>query len=237
VFVACPAGSGCDFGRFVYGRRGENLLDLLAHGAIMPIDIGRCDFKDENGKKQRKYYINSFDVGAGADTCCTVNSSFSWMKRIFSNGHLPFLVSALKELMTFKYTATKVEADGELFEGEYLIIGAGNGAYAGGGMNLFPNARMDDGLLDVILVKRRSKIHIMRDFPRLYDGNLKNVPDLEYRQVKSVTITTQRRIPLELDGEVPGYTDTQICVLPGLLPLLKPDFDHMFRGNRTTLDK
>lgn len=230
VFVACPAGTACDFGHYAYGRRGEDLLELLLYGAVMPIDIGACDYVDVSGQRRRSYYINSFDAGAGADTCLQVDQGMKWLKRVFKRGKIPFMLAALKVLMSFKYTETVVETAGERLSGEYIIIGVGNGAYAGGSMMLFPAARLDDGLLDLLLVEKRSRLNILHAFSKVYNGGVTGVGGVHYRQVAWVNLRTARPIAVEMDGEVPGYTAAEIRVLPGLLPLLKPDFDRMLQA-------
>lgn len=223
VFVACPAGSACDFGRFLYGRGGENLLEMLQYGKIMPIDIGRCLYQAPGGGESVSYYINSFDAGAGADTCKLVNNGMSWLKRLFRSGRMPFLLTSLKVLMTYRYSDVVVELAGESISGQYILIGLGNGAFAGGGMMLFPKARLDDGLLDLLLIGKRSRLNILRSFAQAYDGSVTKVKDVVYCQVAGARIKSAQPLAIELDGEVPGSTEVAVSVLPGLLPLLLPD--------------
>lgn len=223
IFTFSPAGSACDFARSAFPDGNCDLVSLLKQGRVKQIDLGRCQYHLDDGQEATSYFINSFDAGAGADTCVAVNAESGRIKRLLRNGKLAFMLSALKVLMTFDYCQTTVETDGEEFSGQYLIICAGNGAFSGGGMMLLPRARLDDGLLDVLLVEKLNRRKMLPLFARIYDGSFLRERDMVYRQCRQVTINTQRPIPIELDGEVPGCTAARISVLPGLLPFLAPD--------------
>lgn len=217
IFAAYPTGSARDFGRTVFPEGRPDLLTFLEQAKVAPIDIGRCAF--EGGEV--RYFINSFDVGAGADTCAEVNRDEGRIKRFWKNGRLAFKLTALRILMTFKYTDTTVELDNEIFRGSNIILGCGNGRYIGGGMNIFSLAEIDDGLLDVILIPRMSRMKIIRVFSRVYNGTVRLLPGVVYRQTTQVRITAAKALITELDGEIPGTTPVEIKVLPGMLPFMR----------------
>ena len=224
VLSACPSGSGCDFAHFLYdGRKKPNLLELLETGIIKPIDIGRCRYVDMNGKPTSSYYINSFDAGAGADTCIAVNAKDGRLKKLLK-GKLAFMLSAIRVLMSFSYTSAQIILDDkERISGEYIIMAAGNGRYMGGNMCMFPKAELNDGKLDVFLVCRRNRLAILFLFARVYDGSITKIKDVISRQVHSLQISCAHPIPIELDGEVPGVTDVELSIVPAALPFLFPD--------------
>ena len=225
ILGLCPIGSGCDFSRCAYGGRKITLIELLEKGSVIHIDLACCDYISSSGEKIRSYYSNSFDMGAGADTCSRVNAEGGRIKRITKSGKLAFLLSALKVLLTFKYSKATVEADGITYKGQYLIAGVANGQYIGGGMLMFPDSRLDDGWLDVLLVERRSKLEVFRTFPLIYSGRHIGKSGIVYTKAKRISIHTERALDIELDGEVPGTTDVEISVLPHILPLLIPAKD------------
>ena len=225
VLGVCPLGSGCDFARYIYGGKHIPLIDLIMNGQVKRIDVACCEHADQDGSRQRHYFINSFDMGAGADTCVSVNAGDGRIKRLTHNGKLAFLLSALKVLLSFDYTETEIEADGQVYSGEYIIAGAGNGRFIGGGMLMFPRAALDDGMLDLLLVERRSKLKLFQAFPLIYSGSHLKLNGITYAKAVDVHIRTKRPIHIELDGEVPGYTDVSLSVLPGILPLLLPGSD------------
>ncbi len=220
VMAALPAGSARDFIRFLYKDQPSGILSLFDKGIIKNIDLGKCILHNADQEDQVRYFINSFDAGAGADTCAAINANEGKAKRVFKNGKTAFMLTALKVLMSFKYTQTRVELPGETFEGEYIIIGFANGQYAGGGMQLFPKAALDDGLLDLLLVPKKGRREILLTFSKLYNGSFLGIEDIVYRQATTAKIITERPILVELDGEIPGSTDVEIQVVPKALPLL-----------------
>ena len=222
LLAVYPAGSGCDFARSLYGKNQPNLINLLETGVIKPIDLGRCQYFNLDGQATQSYYINSFDAGAGANTCIMVNAREGRIKRLLK-GKLAFMLSALRVLCSFSYTPARIIIDGEQFEGEFIIAAVGNGQYIGGKMHLFPDAELDDGKLDVFLARRRSRLAILLLFAKVYNGSIIKVNDIIIRQTHHLRMSCTRPIPIELDGEVPGTTDIEVSVLPAALPLLFPD--------------
>jgi diacylglycerol kinase (ATP) len=223
IFVVSPLGSSCDFGKLLYaGQQGKvDLLQLLAQGEVRRIDIGRCLLAgDQASLPQVKYFINSFDAGAGADTCVEVNALGGRQKKFWRSGRIAFMLSSLKVLMSFRYTRARIELPQETVEGEYIIIGFGNGKFAGGGMMLFPQAELTDGLLDLLLVPRKGRWEILWVFSRVYRGTILGIKGVVYRQSARAKISTERPIYVEMDGEVPGQTAVELSVLPAFLPIL-----------------
>lgn len=221
VFVAWPAGSGCDFVRTLnYGN--TSLLELLSFGKISNIDICRCTYQADNGQAV-EYFLNACDVGTGADTCIAVNAECGRIKRLLKNGHLAFKLTALQVLMKYKYCQIDVGIDDKVVSGEFIIIGCGNGRYIGGGMMMFPDAALDNGEIEVLLVRRMSRLRILRVFSKVYDGTIGSVRGVEFYRGRKISISGERPLYLELDGEVPGTISAEIMILPKILPLLLPD--------------
>lgn len=218
IIAVAPTGSACDFARQIFPGRQNGLLPLLDQGEVRLVDLGHCRF--QCGEQfEEKYYINSFDTGVGADTCFGVNAKKGRIKKLL-NGRLAFMLTALKVLMTYQYRHTVIELDRRKIEGEFIITGLGNGSYIGGGMKLFPQASLDDGLLDLLLIPRKRRMEILRLFPKVYSGEAIHIDGVTYLQTDHATITTEQPINIELDGEVPGTTAAQLRVIPRVLPLL-----------------
>ena len=221
VFVAAPLGTSCDFPRLIYPDRLQGLIELLKNGVVKNIDIGRGSFIDEQGRSsQVKYFINSFDAGVGANICVAVNANQGRVKKILKSGKLAFMLTSLKELMRYQYTHIHIELDLETIKGEYIIIGFGNGVYAGGGMTLFPKAKIDDGKLDLLLIPRKGRLEMLRLFSKVYNGTVNKIDGTIYRQLEHIKIKSAVPIYVEMDGEVPGMTDIELDVMPAFLPLL-----------------
>jgi len=218
-----PAGSGCDFARMIYlhtgDRQQEGWLKLLKQGRLRSLDVGRAAFSRPDGAPAAAYFLNGVDIGLGAATCLRVNAQDRRVKRLLQ-GQMAFLLATLQALAAYDYTPTRIVADGEELSGLYLIAAAGNGVFMGGNMRLFPAAQPDDGLLDLLLVRKLPKLQVLRLFAKVYDGTVREVAEVDYRQVRSVTFLPAAPLPLELDGELPGLTPLTVRLLPRLLPVL-----------------
>ena len=219
ILAAYPTGSACDFSRSIYPGGKCSLHKLIENSSPRLIDIGRCRFDQGDCR----YFINSFDIGAGADTCEAVNNNSGKVKRFWRNGRIAFKLTALKILMNFNYTVTEIELDDEKFSGEYIIMGCGNGAYIGGGMMLFPQASLTDGKLDLLLIPRKTRLQILKLFTKVYDGTILDIDGVVYRQTGRARFASARPVAAELDGEIPGCAPLEVSVLGGLLPLLLPE--------------
>jgi YegS/Rv2252/BmrU family lipid kinase len=219
-----PAGSGCDFARMIYKKSGDNntnaLLDLLLNGQLLPIDVGRADFFGPKGEERWAYFINGSDIGLGAATAMRVNARGGLLKRLLRNGQLAFLLAAIQALLCYCYMPMCIEADGEKLDGQYLIAAVGNGGFMGGNMRLFPQARLDDGLLEIFLVHQLPKVRALLLFAKVYNGTVLEVAEVCHRRARKVSLVPAESLPLELDGELPGFTPLHIRVLPRIMPLL-----------------
>ncbi|MFA7233921.1 MAG: diacylglycerol kinase family protein [Terrimicrobiaceae bacterium] len=85
-------------------------------------------------------------------------------------------------------------------EGSFVLVG--NGRLYGGPFELFKNARLDDGLLDVLVFKNQSHWDVVRYFQAIAFGSHADLPDVEYFQTKAMNVHSSASVPVELDGEL-----------------------------------
>ena len=98
----------------------------------------------------------------------------------------------LRELPVFRPGPYTLELDGEVWSTEAMLVAVGNGPSYGGGMRVSPDARLDDGLLDVIVVGPVSSAEFLRIFPRVYAGTHVDHPAVTVRRARSVTVAARR---------------------------------------------
>ena len=101
------------------------------------------------------------------------------------------------------------------------MISVGNGVSLGGGMLVTPDAKVDDGLLDVLVVERLSRLQFLRIFPRVFRGEHLTDPRVTVRRVKSITIAAEG-VAAYGDGERVGPLPVTIDVQSGALKVLAP---------------
>ena len=198
--TACvPCGSGNDFIRN-FGSK-EEFLDLknLILGESCTIDLIRT-----------QYGIAAAICSAGLDA--QVAYGIPKFRRIpFAGGETAYKLSILTSLCSKLGHKLRIQADGEVFTGEYLMLAICNGRTYGGGFQAAPQADLQDGLLDLILVKKLSRLRIAgvvstyQKGDHLKDGKV--IPELQnvmtYRRVKSVDVEVldHRPIIVTQDGE------------------------------------
>ncbi len=183
-------------------------LNIILRGQVKSVDLGHVKCVDESF-----YFINIIGMGF------VVNCGKSTLK-IKKLGKISYTLATLWETIKLKKHAVHVEIDSELLEDDMVFIEVANSRYTGTSFLIAPDAKIDDGLLDVIMLKNISKTKILRLFPSIYSGKHINYPEFETRQVRIITITTKQPIPLMPDGEFIGKTPTTISCCPNAIKLL-----------------
>src|SRR4029078_9060930 len=137
------------------------------------------------------------------------------------SGEFRFLFAALGALAVWRERRVKVSIDGRLVsDGPMNLVAVANALYCGGGMMLSPDARLDDGKLDVITASGLSRAHGGTELSRVHTGGHVNTPKVTITQgtiVRIETLMLQDAMPLEADGNVRGVTPVQFQVLPAAL--------------------
>ena len=208
-----PSGTGNDFARALgIPTDIRQALDILQSAVSRPVDLGQC-----NGQ----YFINVAGIGFDAE----VVSNARRFKRFASSRKAAYFLSVFYTLLRMKSYRATIFFDGEN-EGveRRLLLGAvGNGRYIGGGMCVAPKAEIDDGMLDVCLVKKIGRLHFLRLFPLFIRGDhIAHTDVVEYRRVRSIAIHFEQKLPLQMDGELCSATKLEASVVSGALRLLFP---------------
>jgi YegS/Rv2252/BmrU family lipid kinase len=209
-----PLGTGADFHRTLeIPREPGAAIAALASGKGRRIDVGRVHYVDENGAERTSHFLNVASAGLSGVVTRHVRGSKALGAR------LAFLIGTLGGLLRFRPPAAVVRADGvEVFRGGIALVAAANGRYFGGGMLVAPEARPDDGLIDVVIVPALPKRVLVTRLPRLYAGT--------HLAVKGVALHRARRVEIEpvgepalgeVDGEPVARLPMTVEVVPGAL--------------------
>jgi len=210
-FAVIPAGTGNDWMRMfgIPKTYSDAVQSLVAEHTILQ-DVGLISYHETLVKHQR-YMANVAGMGFDA----MVNRRFNRLKDEGRLGKRLYINSTLKELFNYRSKHFKVVIDGEVFyDGAVFSATVGVGKYNGGGMNQMPNAVIDDGLLDITVIKRVNKFNVLRHFRKLYNGNLYSYSKVIAAQGKNITIETWPESPIEIDGEALGYSTFTFELMP-----------------------
>jgi len=202
-----PAGSGNDFAANLgIPRHPEAALKRALTGEPRAIDLATIN---------DRYFINIGGVGFDAVVAAETNRIGKKLR-----GPLPYIVALLKTLFTYRNTPVTIKIDGKELEARVLLIAVGNGRRFAGGLRILPTADAADGLLDVCIVGDLNKMETLAQLPRLFNGTHVNHPKVTMCRGRRVTITAQRPINSQADGEPLGVTPVTFEVLPGQLLVL-----------------
>jgi diacylglycerol kinase (ATP) len=130
----------------------------------------------------------------------------------------------LRELATFRaieYTVTDYTetGDGDTWQQGAMLISIANGQSIGGGMRITPDARLDDGMLDLFVVSPLSRARFLAVFPKVFSGRHVGHPAVEIRQVRKVRLSA-RNVTAYADGERIGPLPLTVDVDPGAVRIL-----------------
>jgi len=225
VLAILPAGTGDDFARSEMGSRAPlaSWIDLLISYCREPSDdkmravdvlYGLCD------NHQTPFIcINASTMGIGGETAARVAAQGQLMRKLSGEGR--FALAAVAALAHWRERKVRVSlAGGYVIEGPMNLVGVANALYAGGGMMLSPEAKIDDGKLDVITAANLSRANVMRELTRIHKGGHVANPKVRISQSEAVTIETFSEadaMPIEADGNVRGVTPVKFQVMPRAL--------------------
>ena len=217
-----PAGTGDDFARGLMGHRAplEQWIDVfIAHcrtesrtnTRLVDVLYGLCD-----GYKTPFICLNASTMGIGGETAGRVAAQ-GRLLRGFS-GEVRFATAAMAALVRWRERRVRVSIDdAEVIEGNMNLAAVANALYAGGGMMLSPQARFDDGKLDVVTACGLSRANVMRELARIHKGGHIANPKVQIRQGIKVCVETfapEDAMTIESDGNVRGVTPVEFRIMP-----------------------
>lgn len=199
-----PAGTGNDVVKMLdIPRKPMEALDHLLARPARSLDAGHIN---------DKLFLNV--CGTGFDVAVLENSLAA--KRLFS-GMLPYLWGVIRTIFTYKPVEATIEIDGEVpFTQKILLLAIANGRFIGGGMEVAPSARPDDGLFDVVIIDNMPKWKLPPNLPKLLSGNIRKIPGTVYRNCRRISIAA-RDMRMNIDGEIVPMERVSMEILPASL--------------------
>jgi diacylglycerol kinase (ATP) len=132
-----------------------------------------------------------------------------------------FLWSAVTSILSYAPQSVQITVDGKAwYGGTAFLVAVMNGNTFGRGMQIAPNAKVDDGLLEVVLVRGVSRLEILSALWQVYAATHLTHPAVLYCQAHEVRIQSTAKMPFELDGEYMSGNDVTLRVKDGALSLL-----------------
>jgi diacylglycerol kinase (ATP) len=215
-----PAGSGNDLVRSL----GLPIAPLEA----LPVALGATTRPLDLGQATRDGGVRYFAAAGGTGFDAQVAFTMSSRRGTWQRGRAGYFLSTLNELRRFRNRELRLSlvTDGgpRDVEGRFLFVAFANGPYYGGGMQICPDASIDDGLLDLCLVGDISRMGALRELPGIYQAAHVDHPLVEIVRVRELAIDGQDGTLVHLDGEPFGELPVHVSVLAGAVNVaVQPD--------------
>jgi len=196
-----PAGTTNDFARALcIPREIKKAVDVILEDNVKALDIGKVN---------EKYFINI--AGGGDLTELTYDVPIKLKSAI---GQLAYYVKGIEMLPFLRPVSVKIEYDDEVFEGDIMLFLIANTNSVGGFEKLAPDALIDDGYFDLLILKKANLAEFLRIATASIRGAHLEDDKIIYTQAKNIKVTPKERMQLNLDGEYGG-------LLPGEFVNLK----------------
>ncbi|MEY4060531.1 MAG: hypothetical protein RIQ31_193 [Actinomycetota bacterium] len=209
-----PSGTGNDAARSLDLVVGD--ADAAACQVISSLDNPRIvDLVKAQTSNQSFWYFCTISAGFDALVNQTANR-WKWPK-----GPSRYKLAMLAELAKFKPIHYRAVIDGVSREFDAMLCSVNNSKAFGGGMLVTPDAKVDDGWLDVFIVHKISRLELIKVFPKVYTGEHVSHPAVEIIRAKKVSIESGN-MPAYSDGEARGYSPISTEIAPQALRVFAP---------------
>jgi diacylglycerol kinase (ATP) len=185
-----PAGSGNDFARSSgFHISLEKFVGALQEPSFRAIDVGIISYESSE-----EYFINIADTGLGPEAVKRVERFPRWVP-----ASLKFNLAILRTFISYKKPAIACEGENFKWRDRCMLVAMANGRSFASGLIIAPDAQLDDGLFDIILVGEVSILTYIKFLPKIKKGEKINHPKVCYQQSSWVELSGLSSI--EKDGE------------------------------------
>jgi YegS/Rv2252/BmrU family lipid kinase len=198
-----PIGTGNAFSKDLALNTGEyqKAIRMIARGKTRKIDIGYC-----RNDHISYYFINIAGLGFVSDVNATAQK-FKWF------GNVAYSIGVFLELIRLKSFPVSLVLDGKSLSLDSTFIEVSNTRYTSNFL-MAPHASIEDGLLDVTILKEISRKKLVSAFPKIFTGDHIFLDEVETYQVKEIHIHTQEEKIITPDGELIGSSPVTIRAIP-----------------------
>jgi YegS/Rv2252/BmrU family lipid kinase len=223
-----PGGRGNDLAR-VLGIPDEPAAAaaIIAAGHTRTVDLGLVlDDAGEDGQA----FVGIASAGFDSDANRIANEAPAWL------GGLVYVYGALGALLSWRPARFEIQLDpphGEQHAFSTFSVGACNSKTYGGGMRAAPDALLDDGLLEVVVLEHVGKLRFLtRILPKVFKGTHVREPSVHVFRAREVALSAERPFTLYADGDPIGELPVRVRALPAAITMLTPaDGGSAFAGS------
>jgi YegS/Rv2252/BmrU family lipid kinase len=212
-----PLGTGRDFARSLrIPNRLDDALDVVRDGRLRTVDLGRATYTRGDGEAHA-YFANFAGAGISGAIAARANRTTKAL-----GGKVSFFWATLAVFSRWQPAEMTIAIDGVERRARLLEALAMNGDYTAGGMWVAPEASLEDGTFDVVLIGAFSKTEFATTFPKIYRGRHVSHAKVEIVRARELRVDASAPLPIVLDGEQPGTTPVRFEVVPAALRVRVP---------------
>ena len=197
-----PGGSGNSFLRDLEIGDPIKASEVITSGNIRLVDTARIEMNS-----LIRHSINLIGWGLVTDVGKRAEQ-LRWL------GFSRYTISSIIEILLKKERKALLVVDGQPIDSIFTFIVACNSIHVGRGMKMAPKAKLDDGLIDLIVVKGGlTRGRLLSVLPKLFDGSHINEPEVEYYQASQFSLHSESIDDLNIDGEMIGNTPIEVTMV------------------------
>src|SRR6184192_2075851 len=213
-----PRGTGWDFARSLgIPRNVDRAIGAALTGKTRTIDLGRATYRLWAGGEGRTWFANVASAGMSGAIAQRANDTTKAL-----GGKISYLWATFAVFARWSNTEVRVSVDGETRRGRMHDVIVSNGPYIGGGMKICPDADLEGGAFDVLLIGDLTKRDLLLTLPKTFRGKHLPHPRAELLRGATVTVDAPEPLPVELYGEQPGTTPARFELVPQTLRVRVP---------------
>ena len=217
VLLVFSQGTGSDYIKSLgLNKSIETVINIYKKYERKWVDIGKMKYLNFDEKEVERYFVNEADVGIGGETVEYVNRSSKLM-----GGLLTYLIGAIRTVVKYDNKDMKLTIDGEVIkEGLINSVMVSLGKYFAGGMPIAPQAVIDDGLFDIVILGNLTKLETLLNLYKAYRGTHIDYHKIDYLKGKEIKIDSKDRVLIDIDGESAGLLPAEFKILKKAFPVL-----------------
>jgi YegS/Rv2252/BmrU family lipid kinase len=208
-------GTGSDFIRSVGLPRNYNsACSRLIGQRRLVIDVGVVEYQCK-GQTLRRFFVNAAGVGFDASVVETTERFPKYL-----GGTIPYLTGLIRTLFGYRNKSVVLRVGNKVEAIRVLSVVISNGSYFGGGMHVAPEAKLNDNLLDVVVLGDVDKFDLLKSLPMLYKGTHGKHPKVSMRKASTITVESAERVLVHADGELLGTCPASFWLMPAALSIV-----------------
>ncbi len=208
VLGVLPGGRGNDFARVLgIPSRPAAACAVLAHGKVRALDLGQAGSEP---------FVSIASCGYDSTANRIANET-----RLF-RGDFVYTYAGLRALLSWRPATFELTLDGQRRTLVAITVAVANSSTYGGGMRLAPDARLDDGLLDVVLIEDVSRFEFLRSLPKVFKGTHVRLPNVEVLRAREIEVRADRPFTMYADGDPIAELPVRLSCLPGAINVIVP---------------